>query len=690
MKTLRTYFATFAVVFVMSTAFLSCASGQTLSYNLQRANELLTEDGDEKGALDLILKELEEHPNHSDALYMRARIAYANEKYGPAISDLTSAIRSYNNKKIVIYLHNLYLWRASAYEAVNENAKAKNDYDMAAKLVVKTKKPRQIQNVLFEQASFYYKIDEIEKSDRVFEQMLKNDETDQAAIVGLSRNLIKRDRFQEAITLLEKCELLSDDYSDIYRFKMQAYEKMGEIDKAIDEAVMYLDKDDNPSIGIIQDAVKKHLSYGIAKVSQKVTNDKDQKSFWMFVRARFYEWQHNYPKAIEQYDRLETDYGYDTRISFNRAECYSELGLSQKAADEITRIMEREDNEDAYLFLLRADYYRLAGDYTKAIDDFDKVIELSPADCFAYYRKGWCYEMMRKTVEALECYNAGIDVEKDYAYIYLNRGELLLDMGKFEQANADFEMVIQLDTIPESGSCRQYALQAMGRNEEALEWMEKVIDTDEYRAGGYYDKACLLARMGRKDDSLEALRQAVSHGYCQWVHMEHDDDLDPIRDMNGYTAIIAELKEKITKGTVEASNEVEKQELISEVPMIKHTGGTYEVACEINSLPLKLIFDTGASDVTISNVEANFMLKNGYLKESDIKGKKYYQVASGEIQAGTTITIREIKIGDAVLKNVEASVVHSQTAPLLLGQSAFERFGTITLDNDRNLIVIKQ
>jgi len=56
------------------------------------------------------------------------------------------------------------------------------------------------------------------------------------------------------------------------------------------------------------------------------------------------------------------------------------------------------------------------------------------------------------------------------------------------------------------------------------------------------------------------------------------------------------------------------------------------------------------------------MLKNGYLKESDIKGKKYYQVASGEIQAGTTITIHEIKIGDAVLQNVEASVVHSQTA----------------------------
>ncbi len=33
-----------------------------------------------------------------------------------------------------------------------------------------------------------------------------------------------------------------------------------------------------------------------------------------------------------------------------------------------------------------------------------------------------------------------------------------------------------------------------------------------------------------------------------------------------------------------------------------------------------MIFDTGASDVTISSVEANFMLKNDYLSSKDIKG----------------------------------------------------------------------
>ncbi len=54
-------------------------------------------------------------------------------------------------------------------------------------------------------------------------------------------------------------------------------------------------------------------------------------------------------------------------------------------------------------------------------------------------------------------------------------------------------------------------------------------------------------------------------------------------------------------------------------------------------------------------------------KPKYIWGKRYYQVASDELCAGAIITLREVKIGDAILKNVDASVVKSQRAPLLLG-----------------------
>lgn len=94
--------------------------------------------------------------------------------------------------------------------------------------------------------------------------------------------------------------------------------------------------------------------------------------------------------------------------------------------------------------------------------------------------------------------------------------------------------------------------------------------------------------------------------------------------------------------------------------------------------------------VTISSVEAQFMLKNGYLKSEDIKGKEYFTVATGEIGEGTIIRLKEIKVGDAVLRNVDASVAHNQQAPLLLGQSVLERFGTITIDNINSKLIIKQ
>ena len=121
---------------------------------------------------------------------------------------------------------------------------------------------------------------------------------------------------------------------------------------------------------------------------------------------------------------------------------------------------------------------------------------------------------------------------------------------------------------------------------------------------------------------------------------------------------------------------------------MEKSGGVYLIPCKVNNLPLKFIFDTGASEVSISLTEALFMLKNGYLKESDVKGTVYYSIANGDIAEGTKINIQKIEVGKQTLYNVEASIVHSTEAPLLFGQSAMERFGKFTMDySNSNLII---
>jgi len=113
---------------------------------------------------------------------------------------------------------------------------------------------------------------------------------------------------------------------------------------------------------------------------------------------------------------------------------------------------------------------------------------------------------------------------------------------------------------------------------------------------------------------------------------------------------------------------------------LKKDGGIYLVPCKINGLDFDLYFDTGASLVSLSLKEAKKLIAGGKLKAEDIIGKTQMTIANGQFVNGTIILIRELKVGDLVLKDIEAVITESQTAPLLLGQSAIKNFGEFTFD----------
>src|SRR5690606_11312224 len=116
--------------------------------------------------------------------------------------------------------------------------------------------------------------------------------------------------------------------------------------------------------------------------------------------------------------------------------------------------------------------------------------------------------------------------------------------------------------------------------------------------------------------------------------------------------------------------------------------GVRYVWIEINGIKLKFIFDTGASSICISPAEATVLFRQGTLTEEDFIGSEYFQDATGGISEGVKINLREVKIGEVILENIEATVIDNVNAPLLLGQTALERFGSIEIDNTNNVIIL--
>ena len=671
----------------MSLQMCYAQKNQTSDYNLRKAYEMLDQDNDNE-ALKYVNQQIKETPKLAEAYVVRGSVYYGQEKYGSALSDINTSIK-YWNKECNLAKYDLYWYRAKIYMVLGEYDKAIDDYDCIYKMVLKEKDQDVIMQVLYTRSHVFYTIGDLERSDDDYKLMLKYDEANQVAMVGLARNMIERGDYSGAVELCNKCEKYDNTYEEIYRFRMQAYDKMGQTDLAIDDAFLYVFHSENAEISYFESVLKKHLSYSLAKVNELINNISDN-YMWKMLRTTIYEWKYDYVSAIAEYNNIEKEYGVSTSIYYYRSICYSEIGDYENAVADITKCIEMGSGKDYYALGQRAQCYREAGLYDEAIIDLSKMIEIYPMYAYAYYQRGWCYELKGDDVNAMENYNAGIDVDQTHPYIYLMRGELYHKQGMTELANADFEEVLKKDTVAESGSCRQYALHFLDRNDEAIEWMNKMIENDPDDNGQYYDKSCLLSRMGMIDDAIATLRIALEKGMRSFAHIENDDDVDAIRNHPDFIALINEYKNKQMLVIGESENSRGENSVISEVQMTKMYSGIYEVACTINGLPLKFVFDTGASSVTISSVEAAFMLKNGYLTSDDIKGKEYFSTATGDIHEGTIIKLKEIKIGDAVLKNVEASVVQNQQAPLLLGQSVLERFGTITIDNINSKLVIKQ
>jgi len=81
-----------------------------------------------------------------------------------------------------------------------------------------------------------------------------------------------------------------------------------------------------------------------------------------------------------------------------------------------------------------------------------------------------------------------------------------------------------------------------GQHEKAAAVCREVIALAPKRPDGYYNLACALARMGKGEEALDALADAIRNGYIDSQHMLADEDLASLREADRFAAMLKEVQ----------------------------------------------------------------------------------------------------------------------------------------------------
>ena len=667
-------------------------------YNYFRALEVMNESGDYEKALELIGKQLQSAPGDVKTLVFRCKLNRDLGHYGEALADINAAIKN-NNKKSEFTNAMLYWWKACVYDDMGDRDGNMRNLELAYSLARKNRKKEgeNYANLCHNYCDKLTRAGRDAESLAICRELLKEDESDIVAASLAARNMLVVGDLEGAGKIIREYSRFGSDNTEFDYASMKYWEAVGDRHKAVDAALDYVGHYDAEQIGVVIETLKADKKYSETMLRKRIKDGSENKPTWQGILALYYYNTLDYELALKEFFQIIEEYGIKDELAQYVARCYDMLGMPEEAVKTLKEAEEAQIKENPwYYYCLLGDYYQDCGHYEDATSVLDKAIEEDPADAFPYYKSGWCYEFLGDDAKALERYSSGIEMDDSYPYIFLMRGEIYLKQGKKELADADFKAVVEKDTVFSESSCRQYALFFLGRDKEALEWQDSLAAKFPDKPGTYYDQACLYSRMGRTEDALKAIKTALERGYNNFQHIADDNDLDPIRNIPEFVSLVGKYKaehlafvERLRRELRAESADSLDSGTITEVAFKRHQGGTFEIPCEVNGLPLQMLFDTGASSVTLSSVEANFMLKNDYLSTKDLGGKEYYRIADGGLTEGTLVTLREVKIGDFILKNVKASVVANQKAPILLGQSVMERFGTITIDNIGGKLLIK-
>ncbi len=682
-------------------------SSYTENYNFRRAMELINQQ-EEREAFEYLKKAIDDDENNGYAHAWIGRLYFDCGNNSMALKAINNAITMLPG----INHEPFYTLRSRIHRQLGNTESWKNDAEKASEIDATATEP------LEELSNYYFEKQMYDESDSQMDKFIEIEPHNPYGYMVKGRNQMMRGKLDDAFSLYEYANKLDKCYGPAYSFMADVRLQQGRLSESVEYEIQALGimiknrGDDQKAIYVRNMLAQKAYPLFCLKLKAQIEKAEDKEP-WYGMLGCVHSAACHYVEGAACYHETYKLCHSVADLSFE-AYCWQKFGDYNKTADLLEQAVAVDPENTDYrekLMLAKAEM----GLFEEALAIGEYIIQKEPDNIVAHYNCGRMKQMLGQYSSAVKYFDTVLVLSEDKnAYALLYRGVARASIGDTAGAIDDFKritddpmmdgysffnclarvLLIQYGYEVSTNITETDAYTDLNQYVEVL--LKKANDDSESRSlaiEALVSRISVCSRIGLIDQALSDMRTILSMGGRRFYNYRHSFEYEPLREVPEFETILFEYETMMHKQIAELSSNTEAcsqegngaiQEQYS-IPFTKE-GSLCKVPCEINSLPLHFLFDTGASEVSMSSVEATFMLKHGYLKQQDISGKEYFMTANGEISEGTVVKLREVNFGGVKLNNVRASIVKNQKAPLLLGQTVLGHLGKIEIDNDTNTI----
>ena len=223
------------------------------------------------------------------------------------------------------------------------------------------------------------------------------------------------------------------------------------------------------------------------------------------------------PELVSSMDRAETEQQetrekqdrLTARDYFRRGNRNTRHGNYTEAIDDYTKAIELDpDYEIAYNN--RGFAFDNLAQYGKAVEDYTKAIELKPDYANAYNNRGYAYRKLGQCDRAVEDYTKAIELDPDFVAAFNNRGGAFIILGQYDKAVEDYTKAIELKPdYANAYSNRGYAFRLLRQYDKAIEDFMKAIELDPAYPNPYRHRGNIYKIFGQYDDAIADYSKAI-------------------------------------------------------------------------------------------------------------------------------------------------------------------------------------